>query len=83
MLSKKLSFNPHLSRKTAVATVWFVLASSYFLMLMRIDSKFETSIKMPAIYYKTEIIAPLYCEIWVGRNHKKIKHYCKDVPALL
>lgn len=74
MLSEKLIFSPHLSRKTDVATVWFILASSYFLMLMRVEAKIETSIQIPAIHYKAEFIAPIHCEIWVGR---KIEQYCK------
>ena len=52
-------------------------------MLMKVEVKIETSVQIPAIYYKAEFIAPMYCEIWVGRIHKKIKHYCKDVPTLL
>lgn len=35
--------------------------------------KIETSIQIPAIYYKVEFIAVTYCEIWVGRNQKKKK----------
>lgn len=47
--------------------------------------KIETSIQIPAIYYKVEFIAVTYCEIWVGRNQKKkkIKYYCKNVPTPL
>jgi len=63
MLSEILIFSPHLSRKTAVATVWFMLASSYFLTLMKVDVKIETCIQIPPIYYKAKFIAPIYCEI--------------------
>lgn len=50
MVSEKLIFRQYLSRKTAVLTVGFILASSHFLMLMRAEVKIETSIPIPTIY---------------------------------
>lgn len=38
---------------------------------MKVEVKIGTSIQIPAIYYKAEFIAPMYCEIRVGRIHKK------------
>lgn len=38
---------------------------------MGVEVKIETPIQIPAIYYKAEFVAPMYCEIQVGRIHKK------------
>lgn len=40
---------------------------------MGVEVKIETPIQIPAIYYKAEFVAPMYCEIQVGRIHKKKK----------